>query len=138
MFLTFQSAGVTLKIRPRSPKNQLFPFSKQWIYASLVKIRQLVQKIMHRNHIFGHVSAALTLKIRSRSPKFNQLFPSSQQCINASLVKIHPLVQKSCEYSSMTVHTCMFVLAFTNWLYEKEPNSRIMPSLPIGSVFSGL
>ena len=39
-------------------------------------------------------SAAVALKIRSRSPKFNQLFSPSKQCIYASLVKIHPLVQK--------------------------------------------
>ena len=48
--LTFQSAGVTLKIRPRSPKsNQYFPLCQQCIYASLVKIHPLVQKITHRN-----------------------------------------------------------------------------------------
>ena len=37
--LTFQRAGVTLKIMPGSPKsNQLFTLSLQYIYASLVKI----------------------------------------------------------------------------------------------------
>ena len=47
-FYTFQSAPLTLKITSRSPKsNQLFPSSQQCIDASLVKIRQLVQKIMH-------------------------------------------------------------------------------------------
>ena len=50
----FQSAAVTLKIWSRSPNfNQLFPFSQQCIYASLVKIHPLVQKITHRNHILG-------------------------------------------------------------------------------------
>ena len=39
-------------------------------------------------------SAAVTLKIRSRSPKSNQLVPFSQQCIYASLVKIYQTVQK--------------------------------------------
>ena len=94
--LTFQSAPVTLKIRSRSPKsNQPFPSSQQCIYASLVKIHRLVQKITHGNHILDICkSAAVTLKIRLRSPKFNQLFPYSQQCIYESLVKIHPLVQK--------------------------------------------
>ena len=44
------SVPVTLKIRSRSPKsNPLFPFSQQFIYASLVKIHLLVQKIMHGN-----------------------------------------------------------------------------------------
>ena len=36
----------------------------------------------------------MTLKIGSRSPKFNQLVPPSQQCICASLVKIRPSVQR--------------------------------------------
>ena len=50
--MTFQSANVTLEIRSRSPKsNQQFPFSKQCIYASLIKIYRLVQKITHINHI---------------------------------------------------------------------------------------
>ena len=39
---------MTLKIRSRSPKsNQLVPLSQQYIYASLVKIYTLVQKIAH-------------------------------------------------------------------------------------------
>ena len=50
--LKFQSAPVTLKIRSSSPKyDQPFPYSKQCNYVSLVKIYQLVQKIMHGNHI---------------------------------------------------------------------------------------
>ena len=45
-----QSAPVILKIMSWSPKSiQLFPFSQQCIYESLVKIHQLVQKIMHGN-----------------------------------------------------------------------------------------
>ena len=41
---------VTLKIRQRSPNsNKLFSSSQQCIYASLVKIHPLVQKIMHGN-----------------------------------------------------------------------------------------
>ena len=41
---------MALKIRSRSLKsNQLFPSSKQCIFASFVKIHQLVQKIMHGN-----------------------------------------------------------------------------------------
>ena len=46
----FKVPPVTLKIRSRSPKsNQLFPSSKQCIYAIFVKIHNLVQKIMHGN-----------------------------------------------------------------------------------------
>ena len=48
LFWTFQSAGVTLKIRSRSPKsNLLFPSSQQCVYASLVEIHPLAQKISH-------------------------------------------------------------------------------------------
>ena len=100
MFRTFQSAPVTLRIRSRSPKsNKLFSFSQQCIYASLVKIHLLVQKIMHRNEsgsrqFWTFQSAPVTLKIKSSPPKSNQSFPLSQQCIYASLVKIHELVQK--------------------------------------------
>ena len=39
-------------------------------------------------------SASVTLKIRSRSSKYNQLFPTPRQRIYVCLVKIHPLVQK--------------------------------------------
>ena len=64
------------------------------IYASLVKMNPLVQKITHRTNILDISKCAVTLKMRSRSPKSNQLVPPSQQCIFASLVKIHQLVQK--------------------------------------------
>ena len=44
------SAPVTLKKRTSSPKSdEFFPFSQQCIYAILVKIHQLVQKIISRN-----------------------------------------------------------------------------------------
>ena len=43
-----QSASVILKIRSSPKSNQLPPFSKQCNYASLVKIHQLVKRIMHR------------------------------------------------------------------------------------------
>ena len=38
---------------------------------------------------FGSLSPAVTLKIKSRSPKPNQLFIVSQCYIHANLVKIH-------------------------------------------------
>ena len=52
---TFQRAGVTLKIRSRSPKSymyQLFTTSQQCIYASLIKIHPLVKKIDCRKGLF--------------------------------------------------------------------------------------
>ena len=92
--MTFQSAGVTLKIRSRSPEsNQQTLFSQQCIYASLIKVHGLVQKITHKTIFWTFQSASVTLKIRSRSPNSNLLF-SSQQCIYAGLVKIHLLAQK--------------------------------------------
>ena len=76
LFWTFHSAGFFLKIRSRSPKsNQLFPFSKQCIYASLVKIHQVVQKITHGNPILDIQSVDVTLKITPRSPKSNYSSP---------------------------------------------------------------
>ena len=47
-----------------------------------------------RKPYFGHFRDPVTLKIKSRSPKFNPLFPSSQQYIYVSMVKTHPLVKK--------------------------------------------
>ena len=75
--------------------SQLFPSSQQYIYASLDKIHQTVQKIRCTETLFWTFqSAHVTLKIRSRSPKSSKLFSFSQKCIYASLVKIHKLVQK--------------------------------------------
>ena len=52
--LTFQSAGMTLKIRSRSPKSkQLILHSQQCIYKSFVKIHPLVQKITNGNQAMG-------------------------------------------------------------------------------------
>ena len=53
---------------------------------------------------FGSLSPAVTLKIRSRSPKPNQLFVMSQCYIHANLVKIHPPVHEiSCKQESVTL-----------------------------------
>ena len=64
--LDISNALVTLKIMSRAPKsNLLFPFSQQCIFASLVKIHPLVQKITHRNHILAISSASVALKIKA-------------------------------------------------------------------------
>ena len=60
----------------------------------MVKIHPPIQKIMHGNPILDIQSAAVTLKIRTRSQQSNQLIPSSHQCVYTSLFKIHQLVQK--------------------------------------------
>ena len=53
---------------------------------------------------FGSLSPAMTLKIRSRSPKPKQLFIMSQCYIHANLVKIHPTVHEiSCKQGSVTL-----------------------------------
>ena len=86
---------MTLKIRSRSPKFiQLFPLSQQCIYASLVKIHPLVQKIKHRNSIMDVSKCPCDLENEVKVTKSDQHFPSSQQCIYASFFKIHYLVQK--------------------------------------------
>ena len=52
---------------------------------------------------FGSLSPAVTLKIRSRSPKPNQLFTMSQCYIHANLVNIHPPVHEiSCKQENVT------------------------------------
>ena len=52
---------------------------------------------------FGSLSPAVTLKIRSRSPKSNQLFIMFQCYIRANLVKIHPPDHEiSCIQESVT------------------------------------
>ena len=43
---------------------------------------------------FGSLNPAVTLKIRSRSPKPKQIFIISNCYIRANLVKIHPLVHE--------------------------------------------
>ena len=43
---------------------------------------------------FGGFSLAVTLKIRSRSPKHIQLFNMSKRYIHENLVKIRPLVHE--------------------------------------------
>ena len=54
---------------------------------------------------FGSLSPAVTLKIRSRSPKSNQLFIVSKYYIHdANLVKIHPPVHEIlCKQESVTL-----------------------------------
>ena len=53
---------------------------------------------------FGSLSPAVTLKIRSRSPKHNQLFNTPQCYIHANLVKIHTLIHEiSCKQERVTL-----------------------------------
>ena len=99
------SPALTFKNRSRSPKsNQLFIMSQCYIHANLVESCQPVHEIWCTFGLkFGSLSPAVTLKIRSRSPKPHQLFIMSQCYIHANLVKIHPPVHEiSCKQKSVT------------------------------------
>ena len=81
--------------------------SQCYILANLVEICRPVHEILCTQATFwlkfGSLSPAVTLKIRSRSPKPNQLFIMSQCYIRANLVKIHPPVHEySCIQESVT------------------------------------
>ena len=71
------SPAVTLKNRSRSPKpNHLFIIPQCYIHANMVEICQPLYEMMHTSTFwlkFGSLSPAVTLQIRSRSPKPNQL-----------------------------------------------------------------
>ena len=120
-----QNAGVTLKMRSKSPKsNHFFPMFQWCLCASLVKIHQFIQEIKCRQVSFYNLCSVVTLKIRPRSrklilliismiqyirfgqnpsfgsrnvnvTKIQSFFPMSQWCFYASLVKIHQLVQET-------------------------------------------
>ena len=97
-----------LERRSRSPKSkQLFIMSQCNIQANLVEICQPVHAIWCTQVLLdlnlAVLSPAVTLKIRSRSPKPNQLFIMSQCYIHANLVKIHPPVHEIlCKQESVT------------------------------------
>ena len=92
------SPALTLKNRSRSPKsNQLFIMSNCYIHANLIEICQPVHEMVHTSTFglkFGSLSPAVTLKIRSRSPKPSQLFIMSQCYSHANLVKIRQPVHE--------------------------------------------
>ena len=59
-----QSAGVTLKIRPRSPKsNYFFPLSLQCVCANLVKIHLLVRTTEFRREAIDFYVLGKTMSI---------------------------------------------------------------------------
>ena len=93
------STAVILKIWSRSPKsNQFFVMSQLYIHENLVRIQPLVHKILCRLEsvmpTLSIFSTAVTLKIWSKSPKFNHFFVTSQLYIHENLVRIQPLVHK--------------------------------------------
>ena len=93
----FSHEAVTLKIRSRSPKsNKLLILSDLYRLANLVTFHPMVHEMQTNTFWlkFGGLSLAVTLKIRSRSPKAIQLFIMSKCYIPANLVKIRQLVHE--------------------------------------------
>ena len=92
----FSYEAVTLKIRSRSPKsNKPLILSDLYRLANLVSFYPMVHEITCRQRLLGLnlvECLAVTLKIRSRSPKPIQLFIISKCYIHANLVKIRQLV----------------------------------------------
>ena len=96
------------KYRSRSPKSNtalhhvpmLYPCKSGW------NLPTSSWDMVHTSTFglkFGSLSPAVTLKIRSRSPKPNQLFIMSQCYIRANLFKFHPPVHEiSCKQESVT------------------------------------
>ena len=101
------SPALTLKNMSTSPKsNQLFIMSQCYIHANLVEIRQPFHEIWCTQALLSLnlavLSPAVTLKIRSWSPKPKQLIIMSQCYIHANLVKIHlPVHEISCKQESV-------------------------------------
>ena len=82
---------------------------------------------------FGSLSPAVTLKIRSRSPKLNQLIIMSHCYIHANLVKIHPPVHEiSCKQESVTP-TPMLKLTLTPTPTGSAPKTICPPPLQWGT-----
>ena len=102
------SPTVTLKNRSRSPKTKSALHHVPILYGckSGSKLPTNSWDMVHTNTFwltFGSLSPAVTLKIRSRSPKPNQLFIMSQCYIHANLVKIHqPVHETLCKQESVT------------------------------------
>ena len=89
LFRTFQSVGVTLKIKSRSPKFDVLILPTMYL-CMFDQIHPLVQKIIHGNHI-SDISKChwdLENKFKVTKLKSNQLIPPSQQCIYARLVNL--------------------------------------------------
>ena len=102
----FSHQAVTLKIRSKLPKsNKLLILFDLYRLANLVIFHPMVHWITckHSWLNFDGSSLAVTLKIRSRSPKPVQLFIMSKCYIHAKLVKIRQLVYE-------IVHTSIFWL----------------------------
>ena len=105
-----------------------------YIHANLFEICQPVHEIWCPRAFLGlkfdSLSPAVTLKIRSSSPKPNQLFIMSQCYIHANLIKIHPSVHElSCKQESVTL-TPMLIPTPTG----SAPKTICPPSLSVGDI----
>ena len=106
----FSHEAVT-KIRSSSPKsNNLLVLCDLHRLANLVTFQPMVHEITCRQTLFGFggLSLAVTLKIRSRSPKPIQLFIMSKCYIHANLVKICQLVHEYCAHKQLLAQIYQF------------------------------
>ena len=88
-----------------------------------VEYWHLISKQMSPDREFsGFFSIAVTLKVRSRSPKFYQFFVMSQLYIHANLVRIQPIVHKI-----LYTRKCH---AYPNWILTKI---NMYPHSPLSS-----
>ena len=106
---------VTLEIRSRSPKSNLFNYPNDTIHQvwpeSIIWFKRYgADKFFWLK--FDIQSAGATLKMRSRSPKSNNFFLMSHWCFCASLVKIHPLVQE------IECRQCSFLVFIVWWPWK--------------------
>ena len=102
----FKSCSDLKKIG-HSHQNQISSSSCPNVISMQIWLKSVNQFMRYGSHKqfwlkFGSLSPAVTLKIRSRSPKPNQLFIMSQCYIHANLFKIHPPVHEiSCIQESV-------------------------------------
>ena len=98
-----------LDIRSRKPtSNQLLPSSQQFIYASLVKIHQLVQKRMHGNESRRQHLQDLHQKQYIPDPSgdninFHQLWVAYTVRVRKPLCKLIMLIFKSFRLNTLCV-----------------------------------
>ena len=77
-----QSADVTLKMRPRSPRSNYFFALSYWCFCATKSIYWFRRQSANKAHlyrvqtrlIFYSLYSVMTLQTRSRSPKSNQIF----------------------------------------------------------------
>ena len=100
-----------------------------------------VKQNAHKAHFLSNYSA-VTLKIRSRSPKSNQFFPPSLGCICASLVKFQTLVKEiMCRHTFYCINKADFLSIYsvvTLKISSRSPKSNHFSSLSLWCICASL